>query len=214
MARLIRCSGCTRRPNGCQIRRRFRPRPKRLSWRLQPPQRPPPATDTSRPRRQPGCTHPLSLSSFTAERKKEKQESPFPSHFFFFCSFARRVSPTSRCQTWKNFVHRRSFSLFHSEKQQKQKKDFFFHISKADYCVSWFLFQCDAYPSFLLLEKKKQKNCNPNTNLNSVKLLPFPPLPFNHTRTCFFFLLSLEFPHQSMAFEICVSRRQFHQETN
>lgn len=76
--------------------------------------------------------------------------------FFFFCSFARRVSPTSRCQTWKNFVHRRSFSLFHSEKQQKQKKDFFFHISKADYCVSWFLFQCDAYPSFLFFEKNKK----------------------------------------------------------
>jgi hypothetical protein len=50
--------------------------------------------------------------------------------FFFFCSFARRVSPTSRCQTWKNFVHRRSFSLFHSEKQQKQKKIVFFSYIK------------------------------------------------------------------------------------
>ena len=43
--------------------------------------------------------------------------------------------------------------------------------------------------------------------------LKTPPLPFNRTRTWFFFL-SLEFPHQSMAFEkMCVSRRrQFQQE--
>jgi hypothetical protein len=174
-------------------------------------------------RRQPPIRHVLAGSldarirsasqvSLLKERKKNKNRHSHPT-FFFFCSFARRVSPTSRCQTWKNFVHRRSFSLFHSEKQQKQKKDFFFFIYQRLITVLvGFSFNVMLIPRFFF--SKKTKNCNPNTNLNSVKLLPFPPLPFNHTRTCFFFLLSLEFPHQSMAFEICVSRRQFHQETN
>lgn len=39
---------------------------------------------------------------------------------------------------------------FSSENKQK-KKLFFFSKSKADYCVSWFLFQCDAYSVFFLL---------------------------------------------------------------
>lgn len=157
MARLIRCSGCTRRPNGCQIRRRFRPRPKRLSWRLQPPQRPPPATDTSRPRRQPGCTHPLSLSSFTAKRKKNKNRHSHPTFSFFVRSLgASHPLPVARRGKISSIV---AVFLSFTRKNNKNKKKifFFFHISKADYCVSWFLFQCDAYPSFLFLEKKNKK---------------------------------------------------------
>jgi hypothetical protein len=173
-------------------------------------------------RRQPPIRHVLAGSldarirsasqvSLLKERKKNKNRHSHPTFSFFVRSLgASHPLPVARRGKISSIVA--VFLSFTRKNNKNKKKIFFFIYQRLITVLVGFSFNVMLIPRFFF--SKKTKNCNPNTNLNSVKLLPFPPLPFNHTRTCFFFLLSLEFPHQSMAFEICVSRRQFHQETN
>lgn len=164
LPRPIRCSDSIRRLNGCRIHRRFRPRPRRLLWPLLQLLPPPQVTVTSRPH-QPGCMHPLSLSSFTAEKKGNcLMESPFLFFFFF-----------TRPYFFFFLLGGRHVFLFVSDgfsSENKQKKNFFFFSkSKADYCVSWFLFQCDAYSVFFFFFFLKIAI----QTFNSLKHAPFYP---------------------------------------
>ena len=128
---------------------------------------------------------------------KRKTESPFPyPHFFFFCLGA--PLPVNR-HTWN--LPCRSFSLV--------GKHIFFFSFKYQRLITvlvGFSFNVMLIPYLFFFKKKIAIQTQTSIPLKT------PPLPFNRTRTWFF--LSLEFPHQSMAFEkMCVSRRrQFQQE--
>lgn len=151
LPRPIRCSDSIRRLNGCRIHRRFRPRPRRLLWPLLQLLPPPQVTVTSRPH-QPGCMHPLSLSSFTAEKKGNcLMESPFlffffflPDHIFLFLLGGRHVF------------------LFVSDgfsSENKQKKHFFFQNQRLITVLVGFSSNVMLIPFFFFFFFE---NCNSN----------------------------------------------------
>jgi hypothetical protein len=117
-------------------------------------------------RRQPPIRHVLAGSldarirsasqvSLLKERKKNKNRHSHPTFSFFVRSLgASHPLPVARRGKISSIVA--VFLSFTRKNNKNKKRLFFFHISKADYCVSWFLFQCDAYPSFLFFEKNKK----------------------------------------------------------